>query len=31
MAFKHLLDVQAFEGYYAKTVYKLMANLVDEI
>jgi len=31
MVFEHIPDVQVFEGYYAKTVYKLMDNLVDEI
>jgi hypothetical protein len=31
MAFKHVPDVQVFEGYYAKTVYKFTANLADEI
>jgi hypothetical protein len=31
MVFEHVLDFQIFEGYYAKTVYKLTANLVGEI
>ena len=31
MVFEHALDFQIFEGYYAKTVYKLTANLVGGI
>jgi len=26
---EHLLDIQIFEGYYAKTVYKATADLVE--